>query len=89
MLRFVLGADQLPDLSFAAPDAPAWIHDDATGVDWDGNGVVNSADVGQFINTWFEDQANGTLNADFDGNGISNSTDVGEFINAWFVGCDA
>ncbi len=58
-------------------------------VDWDSNGVVNSADVGEFINTWFEDQANGTLNADFDGNGISNSTDVGEFINAWFVGCDA
>ncbi len=59
-----------------SPDCP---------VDWDHNGVVNSADVGEFINTWFEDQANGTLFADFDGNGISNSTDVGEFINAWFA----
>ncbi len=57
-------------------------------VDWDNNGVVNSTDVGEFINTWFEDQANGTLNADFDTNGLSNSTDVGEFINAWFVGCE-
>ncbi len=55
--------------------------------DWDRNGTVNSTDVGEFINTWFEDQANGTLNADFDGNGLSNSTDVGEFINAWFTPC--
>ncbi len=54
-------------------------------VDWDRNGIVNSADVGAFINSWFEDQANGTLIADFDGNGISNSTDVGEFINVWFA----
>ncbi len=58
-------------------------------VDWDGNGIVNSTDVGEFINDWFEDQVFGTLVTDWDNNGIVNSTDVGEFINAWFVGCPA
>ncbi len=53
--------------------------------DWDLNGVINSTDVGEFINDWFEDQVNGTLLADFNGNGISNSTDVSDFINQWFV----
>ncbi len=52
--------------------------------DIDGNGVVNSTDVGEFINAWFLDQVKGTLVADWDGNGIVNSTDVGEFINSWF-----
>ncbi len=52
--------------------------------DWDQNGIVNSTDVGEFINDWFADQVNGTFVADFDGNGIVNSTDVGEFINVWF-----
>ncbi len=28
-------------------------------VDWDGNGVVNSADVGEYINSWFANQATG------------------------------
>jgi hypothetical protein len=54
-------------------------------VDWDANGIVNSTDVAAFINSWFEDQAAGTLTADFDGNGVVNSTDVSEFINVWFV----
>ncbi len=53
--------------------------------DWDGNGIVNSSDVGEFINDWFEDQVNGTLVTDFDHNGVSNSADVGEFINAYFA----
>ncbi len=53
--------------------------------DWDHNGIVNSADVGEFINDWFEDQVNGTIVTDFDHNGISNSADVGEFINAYFM----
>ncbi len=57
-------------------------------VDWDANGIVNSTDVGAFINDWFADQVNGTLVSDFDANGIVNSTDVGEFINEWFVGCE-
>ncbi len=50
-----------------------------------GDGIVNSTDVGEFINLWFEDQANGTLLADFNGDGISNSTDVSDMINQWFV----
>ncbi len=53
--------------------------------DWNNDGLVNSTDVGEFINDWFEDQVFGTLITDFDGNGISNSTDVGEFINLWFA----
>jgi hypothetical protein len=56
-------------------------------IDWDNNGVVNSTDVSEFINSWFVDQANGTLITDFDLNGVSNSTDVSMFINAWFNGC--
>ncbi len=52
--------------------------------DWDANGIVNSTDVGEFINDWFIDLANGTLITDFDANGVVNSTDVGEFINVWF-----
>jgi hypothetical protein len=56
-------------------------------VDWDGNGVVNSTDVSNFINDWFQDQANGTTVTDYDGNGVVNSTDVSMFINDWFAGC--
>jgi len=52
--------------------------------DWDHNGTVNSTDVSEFINAWFEDQVMGTLVADWDHNGIVNSTDVSEFINSWF-----
>ncbi len=52
--------------------------------DFDGNGIVNSTDVGEFINAWFQDQVDGTLISDWDNNGIVNSTDVGEFINSWF-----
>jgi len=48
------------------------------------DGVVNSTDVSDFINAWFEDQLNGTLIADWDDNGVVNSTDVSEFINRWF-----
>jgi hypothetical protein len=47
---------------------------------------VNSTDVSDFINTWFEDQSEGTLNADFNHDGVSNSTDVSDFINAYFGG---
>jgi len=56
-------------------------------VDWDGNGVVNSTDVSAFINDWFEDQANGTLQTDFNNDGVANSTDVSDFINGWYEGC--
>jgi len=52
--------------------------------DFNDDGVVNSTDVGEFINSWFEDQVNGTLLTDWDGNGVVNSTDVSSFINTWF-----
>jgi len=52
--------------------------------DWNDDGVVNSTDVSEFINSWFTDQVEGTFIADFDDNGVVNSTDVSEFINAWF-----
>jgi len=52
--------------------------------DFNGDGVVNSTDVSDFINAWFADQAEGTLVTDWDGNGVVNSTDVSQFINSWF-----
>jgi len=52
--------------------------------DFNDDGTVNSTDVSDFINAWFEDQAFGTLVTDWDGNGVSNSTDVSGFINSWF-----
>ncbi len=75
------------------PSGPAFdigAYERATGggekcpADFDHNGIVNSTDVGEFVNAWFEDLINGTLVADWDRNGIVNSTDVGEFINSWF-----
>jgi hypothetical protein len=53
--------------------------------DWDGNRVVNSTDVSDFINDWFTDQDAGTLVTDFNHDGVVNSTDVSELINAWFA----
>jgi len=53
--------------------------------DWDRNRLVNSTDVSNFINDWFEDQNEGTLETDFNRDGVVNSTDVSEFINAWFA----
>jgi hypothetical protein len=52
--------------------------------DFNADGVVNSTDVSDFINAWFEDQEAGTLTTDWDRNGVVNSTDVSGFINAWF-----
>jgi hypothetical protein len=52
--------------------------------DWDRNGVSNSTDVSELINTYFYDQVHGTIYADVDCNGVSNSTDVSNFINVWF-----
>jgi len=52
--------------------------------DWNRDGVVNSTDVSDFINTYFDDQLNSTANGDVNCNGVSNSTDVSDFINIWF-----
>jgi hypothetical protein len=54
--------------------------------DWNHDGVVNSTDVSDFINDWFEDQVGGTHVTDFNHDGVSNSTDVSDFINAYFGG---
>lgn len=52
--------------------------------DANGDGAVNSTDVGEFANLYFRDIAEGTLGADFDENGVVNSADVGAFIDVWF-----
>jgi hypothetical protein len=52
--------------------------------DWNRDGVVNSTDVSDFVNTFFADQVAGTINGDINCNGVSNSTDVSDFINLWF-----
>jgi hypothetical protein len=73
----------------AGPFGQFMLHVDFTccAVDWDNNGVVNSTDVSQFINDWFDDQANGTLQTDINNDGVANSTDVSDFINAWYESC--
>ncbi len=55
--------------------------------DWDGSGSVSSADMSAFINDWFIDQVNGSLDADINANGFTNTTDVIDFVNAYFEGC--
>jgi glucose/arabinose dehydrogenase len=52
--------------------------------DFNHDAIVNSTDVSDFINQWFQDFVDGTSITDFDRNGIVNSTDVSEFINAYF-----
>ncbi len=53
--------------------------------DFNGDGIVNSADVGEMINAWFEDQVDAGTRADWDNSGASTSVDVGEYINDWFA----
>ncbi len=54
--------------------------------DWNRDGIANSTDVGEHINTYFLDQSTlTTIFADVDCNGVSNSADVGEFINTYFA----
>lgn len=52
--------------------------------DWDGNGVVEPADVAGFINSWFTDLVNATIVADLDANGVIEPADVALFITSWF-----
>ncbi len=54
--------------------------------DWNRDGISNSTDVSDFINTFFADQTSGGLNGDVNCDGVSNSTDVSDFINIWFAG---
>jgi hypothetical protein len=55
--------------------------------DFNRDRTVNSTDVSDFINQWFQDQQDGSLVTDWDLNGVVNSTDVSDFISAWFGGC--
>jgi len=53
--------------------------------DFNGDDIVNSTDVSDFINQWFADQIEGTFLTDWDDNGVVNSTDVSNYINDWFA----
>ena len=53
--------------------------------DWNRDGIANSTDVSDFVNTYFADQVNGTTFGDVNCDGTSNSTDVSDFINVWFA----
>ncbi len=79
------GTDSLGRVGDGNDIAVTVVHGQVCLTDWDHNGVVNSTDVSSFINSWFQDQALGTLVTDFDHNGVVNSTDVSMFINAWFA----
>jgi hypothetical protein len=50
--------------------------------DWNGAGGLNSQDLFDFLQDFFE------LNGDFDGNGTTNSQDFFDFVVAFFVGCE-
>ena len=51
--------------------------------DFDGDGVVNTADVIAFLAAWVARDSD----ADWDGNNIFNSHDVTQFLNDWVAGC--
>jgi hypothetical protein len=56
--------------------------------DWNRDGTANSTDVSDFINTYYNDDLNGTRDADIfecGKSGVTNSTDVSEFINIYFA----
>jgi hypothetical protein len=53
--------------------------------DWNRDGIANSTDVSDFINTFFADQTSGNVDGDVNCDGVSNSTDVSDFINIWFA----
>lgn len=52
--------------------------------DFDRNGFVESDDLAEFINCYFNDACAG---ADFDNSGERTADDLAEFINAFFGGC--
>jgi hypothetical protein len=70
---------------FFAAGGPDGVPDECQCVaDWNRDGIVNSTDVSEIINTYFDDQLNTTANADINCDGVSNSTDISDFINVWF-----
>lgn len=51
--------------------------------DYDGNGVLNSDDLGDYITDYFTE--NPPIRCDFDGDGAINSDDLGDFITSYFA----
>lgn len=51
--------------------------------DFNGDGVINTLDVIEFLNAW----SSGLPEADINGDGLVNTLDVLEFLNAWSNGC--
>jgi hypothetical protein len=69
-----------------AAGGPNWIPDECECIaDWNRDGITNSTDVSDFVNTYFDDQATGAAHGDVNCSGVSNSTDVSDFINLWFA----
>lgn len=53
--------------------------------DYDGNGLIEPADVASFVSAWFSSLVNGNLIGDFDHNGAVEPADVAAFVSAWFA----
>ena len=65
-------------------DLFAWDFDLPCVADFNGDGVVNTLDVLDFLNAW----SAGDTSADINGDGLINTLDVLAFLNAWSAGCD-
>jgi hypothetical protein len=53
--------------------------------DWDGNGLIQPADIAAFVNDWFNDLTVGGTKADIDLNGIVEPADVAMMVSRWFA----
>lgn len=53
--------------------------------DWDGNGLVQPADIAAFVNVWFAGLSGGGLAGDFNGDGVLDPSDVAAFVTVWFA----
>lgn len=51
--------------------------------DWDGSGVVASADIGAFLTAWLADVTGGGAATDMDCDGAVTSADIAAFLSAW------
>jgi hypothetical protein len=67
---------QMDDATTATGRCPA---------DWDGNGLVQPADIAAFVNTWVTDLSAGTRHADIDMNGVITPADVALMVSRWFA----
>lgn len=51
--------------------------------DWDGDGAINSEDIGFFLEAWLESVTEGTQAADYDRSSATNSADISAFLVSW------